>query len=137
MTWRSTRWGRWLRWTALYALVFWGGWIIVDAMDGADVFLGFVLVASLVLVYRIGSQYRSWWWVLAPLVVIVPPTYVIPAIGQAYLGWPSSDAGWAFVILLAIIYALASLCAAAAGVASDTARHSLLEGLVDVFGVWK
>ena len=99
MTWRSNRWRRWLGWTGLYAFVFWGGWVILDfvsslaqkwgapsAIDRAVVILGVLLAGSLVLVYRIGTQYPSRWWMLTPLVVIVLLTFLIPTAGQIYFG---------------------------------------------------
>ena len=119
---RSKGWARWLRWTGLYALVFWGGWTFVElgarlapGWDGNDLAAVVLVLGSLVLVFLVGVRYGSWWWVLSPLVVVDLPAFLVPVIGQTYLGWPS-DPGWGDVVFFAAAYALVSAFLATAGV---------------------
>lgn len=144
----SWRWVRLLGGMAIYALTFWGGLGIVSVtatflerleiphIDTAIlVFLGMLLVAILVLVCRAGAWIGSLWWLLSPVVVVMLPTYYIPALGQEYFGWPS-DPGWMFVLIAALIYAVVSLFAAALGVEAAYSRADASSGLTGSTASW-
>jgi hypothetical protein len=80
MAWPSFVWVRWLGWTALYALILYGGAGVVNAL-GFDrrlslsgtfgTVVSFLIPAALA--FAIGVHFRSRWWALGPLVAIALP----------------------------------------------------------------
>jgi hypothetical protein len=69
MAWQSSLWVRWLGWTALYALILYGGAGVVNALgfdrrlslSGTSGTIVSLLILA-VLTFAIGVHFRSRWW---------------------------------------------------------------------------
>jgi hypothetical protein len=95
MAWEFPLGARWLGWTALYALIYYGGVAIGETAPWGWVAS---LLIPIVVAFIIGVRFRSRWWTLGPLVAV---TLVSAAT------WGTGDALPWFVILLGpiLVYA--------------------------------
>jgi len=98
-TWRASFWVRWLGWTVLYGLSFFGAAAVADPSQPWPYLVG------LALALLIGVRFHSWWWVFGPAIALGLPFSVI-LIALDY----------AVIIALLVPYAAVLGLVAAAGV---------------------
>jgi hypothetical protein len=139
MTWRSSLWVRWLGWTALYALILYGGAGVVNALgfdrrlslSGTSGTIVSLLILA-VLAFAIGVRFRSRWWGLGPLEALALPL-LAGFVAAVVRGLDAVGIVWflAFAVVLVVYGALLSL-ATLAGVWWGERRHEPDAGLHNV-----
>ena len=78
--WSSSLWTRWLGWTALYGLLYYGliyavGASGVDSLGSLYPWIPHLVGGGVALL--IGVRFRSWWWVLGPLAATALPIVAV------------------------------------------------------------
>ena len=113
--------GRWLGWTALYAMLVYVGFRFTDGgltgWIGEDRGLGLVLqfLVPAVAAFVIGARFRSWWWVLGPIAAIGLPFAVLMVGAWLIEGWANEIVAVILALLFVplIVGAVSSLAALA------------------------